>query len=314
MKALNSLLVVALVLIGFQAPASAQKPQTCFVVADAASGYILQSADPNRKVQVGSLTKIATAMVVLDWAEAQKRDLSEPAVVPSIVTSIGGANPVGFQPGDSASLRDLLYAALLQSDNYAAVTLAWHVGKTLPAPSDMQATPLDRFVAQMNALARHLNMTRTLFLNPHGLEEGETKPPYSTAADMARLTKYAMERAAFRFFVSQKERRINITHVEGGLAAFSLVNTNELLGYNGVDGVKTGRTRLAGDCVIISAARAPESRKEGETFVVTPRRLIVVVLGAQERFATASQLLESGWKHHQAWEAIGRPVKKGQTL
>ena len=316
MKAFTSALLAALVLVGFQTPALAQnKTLPCFVVADSTSGYILQSSDPTRKVQVGSLTKVATAMVVLDWAESQKRDLGEMAVVPPAATALTGANPIGFQPGDSATLRDLLYAALLQSDNAAAMTLAWHVGKTLPNPAaDAETAPIDRFVAQMNALARHLNMTRTLFLNPHGLEEAEAKLPYSTAADMARLARYAMDRAAFRFFVSQKERRINITHVAGGLAAFSLVNTNELLGYNGVDGVKTGRTRRAGECVIISAARAPESRKEGETFIVTPRRLIVVVLGAEQRFATATQLLESGWKLHQTWEALGRPVKKGQTL
>jgi D-alanyl-D-alanine carboxypeptidase (penicillin-binding protein 5/6) len=224
-----------------------------------------------------------------------------------------GTNPVGLQPGDSATLRDLMYAALMQSDNVAAVTLAWHVGKTLPA-SGADVSPVDRFVAQMNALARKLGMTRTLFLNPHGLDSAETKLPYSTAADLARLSRYAMDRAAFRFFVSQKERRISINHVAGGLAAFSLVNTNELLGYNGVDGVKTGRTRLAGDCVIISAAKAPDSRKEGENFIVTPRRLLVVVLGADQRFSAATQLLESGWRLHAAWEAAGRPIKKKETL
>lgn len=316
MKALPSvLLAAALVLIGLQPSGSAQSSQTCYMVADGASGYMLASSNPNRKVQVGSLTKVATAMVVLDWADLQKRDLGEIAVVPPTIVTLTGTNPIGFQPGDSATLRDLLYAALLQSDNAAAMTLAWHVGKTLPSPSpDVEATPVDRFVAQMNALARKLNMTHTLFLNPHGLDSAETKLPYSSAADMARLARYAMDRPGFRFFVSQKERRINITHVAGGLAAFSLVNTNELLGYNGVDGVKTGRTRRAGECVIISASRAPDSRKDGDNYIITPRRLIVVVLGADQRFSTASQLLENGWKRHEAWEAAGRPVKKGQTL
>lgn len=315
MKALIPAFLATLALLGFHTPASAQSAQQAYIVADAASGHIFQSHNPDRKVQIGSLTKIATAMVVLDWAELQNRDLGETAVVPTsaAAVAVSGTNPIGFQPGDSASLRDLMYAALLQSDNVAAATLATHVGKTLPS-TDPAATPVDRFVAQMNALARKLGMTRTLFLNPHGLDATETKLPYSTAADLARLTRYAMDRASFRFFVSQKERRINVTRVDGGLAGFSLVNTNELLGYNGVDGVKTGRTRKAGDCVVISADRAPESIKNGDNYTVTPRRLIVVVLGAAQRFPAASELLQSGWKLHEAWEAAGRPSKKGQAL
>ena len=315
MKALTSALLAALLLIGSHRTSAASQTQGAFIAVDSTSGHIFQSSNPDKKLQIGSLTKIATAMVVLDWAESQKHDLSELAVVPpgAVAVAAEAANPIGFQPGDSATLRDLMYAALLQSDNVAATTLAWHVGKTLPA-ANVEASPVDRFVAQMNALARRLNMSRTLFLNPHGLDAAETKLPYSTAADVARLARYAMDRAAFRFFVSQKERRISVTHLEGGLAAFSLANTNELLGYNGVDGVKTGRTRRAGDCVVISASRAPDSRKEGDTFIVTPRRLIIVVLGADQRFASASQLLESGWKLHQAWEAAGRPSKKGQGL
>lgn len=311
----SAALFAALALLAAPAVSRAQQSAGSYIVVDSASGHIFERSHENQKVQIGSLTKVATAMVVLDWADMQKRDLSEPAVVPPAAVAVAaqGNNPMGLQPGDTATLRDLMYAALLQSDNVAAVTLAWHVGKTLPA-AEGDVPPVDRFVAQMNALARKLGMTRTLFLNPHGLDSAEPKLPYSTAADLARLSRYAMDRAAFRFFVSQKERNININHIAGGLAGFSLVNTNELLGYNGVDGVKTGRTRRAGDCVIISAAKAPESIKQGENFIITPRRLLVVVLGAEQRFPAATALLESGWRLHAAWEAAGRPTKKGQNL
>jgi hypothetical protein len=66
--------------------------------------------------------------------------------------------------------------------------------------------------------------------------------------------------------------------------------------------------------VVISADRAPESIKDGDNFIITPRRLIVVVLGANQRFAAATELLQSGWKLHEAWVAAGRPSKKGQSL
>ncbi len=83
--------------------------------------------------------------------------------------------------------------------------------------------------------------------------DANAKPvPYSTAADMARLTRYAMYKAGFRFYVSQKERQISLNR-GGKTQSYMLRNTNELLGTNGVDGVKTGRTARAGDCLILSA-------------------------------------------------------------
>ena len=282
-----------------------------YIVIDSTTGHVLDSKNPNKKVQIGSLTKIATAMVVLDWAALNKKDLNELATVPGAASAVAGVNPTGLLPGDQVSMRDLLYAALLQSDNVAAYTLAHYVGGHLEA-SKPNMSPSDRFVAHMNALARKLEMKSTLFLNPHGLEHLESKLPYSSAADIARLSAYAMSKSAFRFLVSQKERNIRIVHIDGLATEYLLQNTNELLGTNGIDGVKTGRTQRAGECVVISSVRSPESHKEGETFIVTPRRILVVVLGSTERFKTATQLLSNGWAIYDQWAAEGRPVKKGE--
>jgi D-alanyl-D-alanine carboxypeptidase (penicillin-binding protein 5/6) len=310
MRSLFKTFAVFLLLCGAaNHPARAQSADA-FLVLDSTSGRVLDSLNPTKKVQVGSLTKIATAMVVLDWAELSKANLGQEATISAAGAANSGVNPVGFQSGDRVSLRDLLYAALLQSDNIAAQTLAETVGGQLP---NGNSPPLARFVAQMNALARTQHMDRTQFLNPHGLEN-ERKLPFSTAADMARLARYAMSKSAFRFYVSQKQRQITVVHADGAQSRYSLQNTNELLGLNGVDGVKTGLTRRAGECVIISAARAPETHQEGEQFFITPRRLIVVVLGSTDRFVAASQLLESGWQKFDMWVAAGRPEEKGQNL
>jgi D-alanyl-D-alanine carboxypeptidase (penicillin-binding protein 5/6) len=244
-------------------------------------------------------------MVVLDWAEAHHADLNVRAVVPESAQAIGGAGGVGFRPGDECSMRDLLYAALMQSDNQAAQTLASHVGRALGNQND----PVTYFVAQMNALSRHLGMTHTRFLNPHGLDSTERDRPFSTAEDMAKLTRYAMERASFRFYVSQKERKIAVTTQLGEAGAYELRNTNELLGIDSIDGVKTGTTRNAGPCVIISAARPPESVQQGEMHIVTPRRVDVVVLGAADRFGLAHSLLAKGWRLYGEWAAAGRPKR-----
>src|SRR5699024_9568693 len=95
-----------------------------YVIADTTTGYLLDSMNPHKKLQVGSLTKVATAMVVLDWADASGQDLGQLATISPEAAALNSGAGVGFQPGDQCSLRDLLYAALLQSDNTAAQALA----------------------------------------------------------------------------------------------------------------------------------------------------------------------------------------------
>jgi serine-type D-Ala-D-Ala carboxypeptidase (penicillin-binding protein 5/6) len=285
-----------------------QAQPAAYVIADSTTGTILESSAPQKKLQVGSLTKISMAMTVIDWARSTNNDLNQLATVPGSVQTLGNNTGIGLRVGDTASLRDLLYAALLQSDNLAAETLAEHVGRALGT----NLAPAEAFVAQMNAQARHLGMTRTRFLNPHGLEGLERALPYSTAEDLAKLTQYAMSNTAFRFFVSQKERKVSFT--SGTEASqYLLCNTNELLGKQSIDGVKTGTTKNAGSCVIISAARPPESRQEGTKYEIIPRRLNIVVLNEANRFDTASQLLTHGWELYDAWAAAGRPAKGKQA-
>ncbi len=302
----------ALLLASLWSFAPALRAETlAHAVADATSGHILDSANGEKKLPIASLTKIATAMVVLDWSESKKRDLSQQATVPRGITSVGGANPIGFLVGERVSLRDLLYATLLQSDNVAAYILADHVGHTLMTRTHADADPVDLFVAQMNALARKLDMKRTRFLNPHGLDNQER--PYSTAHDLVKLTRYAMERSSFRFYVSQKQRRITRTLPDGEPIGYNLINTNELLGVDSIDGVKTGRTAAAGPCLVLSAARTPDSRLNADgTHTITPRRLIVVSLNSTNRFGESAHLLRRGWNQYDAWAAKGRPLGKSK--
>ena len=96
-----------------------------------------------------------------------------------------------------------------------------------------RGSAVDYFVLQMNALAQHLGMLRTLFLNPSGVDAKEK--PFSTASDVALLTRYAMNNAGFRFYVSQKEREIEFGRGPGRMR-YLLRNTNELLGRNEIDG------------------------------------------------------------------------------
>ena len=256
-------------------------------------------------------------MVVLDWAESKSGDLNQIATIPPEALLGTGENRIGFQPGDTIALRDLLYAALIQSDNVAAYALANHVGLALEsivsASAEERTTPVNMFVSQMNALAKQLKMERTRFVNPHGIDDNSRPIPYSTAADMARLTRYALNKASFRFYVSQKERQISFQQGSRKMN-YLLRNTNELLGRNGIDGVKTGRTARAGDCLILSAHRESEVLKEGAATKVVPRHLILIMLGSANRFGEGEQLLARGWALYDQWATSGRVVNPKMLL
>jgi D-alanyl-D-alanine carboxypeptidase (penicillin-binding protein 5/6) len=301
------LLIAALLPLG----AKAQFAAAAYILADHTSGYVLESYKADQKRPIASLTKIATAKVVLDWAASTGTDLSQLISIPPQAIRAISTNPIGLQPDDQMSYRDLIYSAMMESDGTAAAALAYTVGSALRARSGGSLSELgatEAFVTQMNALARQLGLERTLFVNPDGLEPEKGSQPYSTAADVVKLVAYAMNDAGFRFYVSQKERKVSF--VRGGQTLqYLLRSTNELLGTNGVDGVKTGTTARAGQCIALSSQRDPEIRKDGETTYVTPRRVDVVVLGASDRFAVADQLLNRAWGLYEQWASAGRPMQ-----
>ena len=101
-------------------PTSAAPLPPSYLVVDSQTGYVLVEQNAREKRQVASLTKIATACVVLDWAEKKGGDLNQLATISEAAFVGVEKNEIGWQVGDVVSLRDLLYAALVQSDNLAA--------------------------------------------------------------------------------------------------------------------------------------------------------------------------------------------------
>jgi serine-type D-Ala-D-Ala carboxypeptidase (penicillin-binding protein 5/6) len=303
---------ITLLLVAFLTPvATRAQVAAAYILTDHTSGYVLESYKADQKRPIASLTKMATAKVVLDWAAKTGTDLSQLVSIPLQAIRPIGNNPMGLEPDDQMSYRDLIYAALMASDNTAANALAFNVGAAIRAHATSELEGLgtiEAFVSQMNALARELDMERTFFVNADGLEPERGRQPYSTAADVVKLVAYAMNDAGFRFYVSQKERKVSF--IRGGqMLQFMLHNTNELVGTNGIDGVKTGSTPRAGECLALSAQRDPEIRKDGETTYVTPRRVDLVILGAADRFAAGSELLGRAWSLYDQWAAAGRPTQ-----
>ncbi len=283
--------------------------QEAHMVVEAYSGKVLSASNSTQKRPVASLTKMATAVVAVDWATAAGVDISTHMIrVPGIVSQLGTPSPAGLSPGDTLTLRDALYCALLSSDNVAALSVAHDVGTHILQRRGKGGDPVLAFVAEMNKLAKFTLAKNTLFVNTHGLENGP-KPGYSTAADMARLSIHAMRRNAINFIVRQPSRQITINGVSGK-QTLTLRNTNQLIGEEGILGIKTGTTNAAGPCLATCMDRDPVVRtKQDGTKGVTPRRLIVVVLNSPDRYGRTRKLLRDGWAFYDSWLAAGAPVK-----
>jgi len=278
-------------------------------VMEAYSEKVLVASNASVKRPVASLNKIATGAVAVDWATATNLDIANVMLtVPQTITLVGGPNPMNLQPGDQLSLRDALYSALLGSDNLAALTIADHVGREIQSRRSGGGDPVATFVGEMNKLGKSIGLTQTRFANPHGLERSGSKA-FSTAADVARVSIYAMRRNAFNFIVRQKDRQVSVSGA-GGKRTFRIRNTNELVGEPGILGVKTGTTNAAGPCVAICMDREPLVRPKADgSKGATPRRLIVVVLNNPDRFNRARSLIRQGWSVYDPWLAAGAPVQ-----
>lgn len=277
-----------------------------YVVADSNDGKVLLSFQPDQRRSVASLTKIATAVVVLDYLRTSKGNPDEMMTVPPSVLSLGVPSSLGLQPGDGLSVRDALYACMMASDNWAAETLGTHFGGKL-AQAGMGSTPIQAFVNQMNGLRSRLQLTNTRFANPSGLDLPNATG-YSCASDIARLFCHAITIPGFTYYSSQKERRISYRR-NGALQSANVRNTNEIIGTNGIDAGKTGTTNLAGPCLVVTAPKPAtvNKRSDGST-VVIPNRLVVVTLGAQDRFPATRTLLNEGWRAYGSWRAAGSPA------
>jgi D-alanyl-D-alanine carboxypeptidase (penicillin-binding protein 5/6) len=270
-----------------------------YVVMDTHDKHVVLAFAANQRRPVASLTKIATAVVVLDFIRNANVDPGELMTVPQQVQLLGGPGSAGLQPGDRISIRDGLYAAMISSDNYAAETLAAHIGQKMMAQG-VGSNPMSAFLSQMNALASKLGLRDTRFANAHGLD---LQRGYSTAADMAHLTIHALSVPGFSFYCSQPARRLTIVR-NGQSQSVPISTTNELLFKGGIDGVKTGTTNLAGQCLIISAPKPSTVVKLPDNSTqVTQHRLLVVELAATDRFPQAWQLLNQGWTAYFQWRA-----------
>ena len=303
-----------LLLSGMCLVTGALSAQTSVIAVDVYNKKIHVESGGNTKRPVGGLAKVATALVALDWSDVTKIPLNTLATVSPTDLQIAGSNSLGLAPGDQITLRDLIYAAMMSSDNVAATTLAAFVGHDINARRGRGGDPIGTFVAEMNKLAAREGMKKTRFTNPHGFENSRNTP-FSTAADMARLSMYAISRAPFRFYTNQRSR--NITVLRGGAPiTVPLQNTNALLRRGNIDGIKTGNTPMSGGCVIVTEERPGTVGKDPSSGanVVFRHRMVAVVLGSADPFTEGLAVLQQGWGGYDQWLQAGRPVQDAKEL
>lgn len=199
---------------------------------DLDSGRILYEKNANQKRLIASITKIMTAIVAIE-----EGDLTEKITVGEEVLSMYGTN-IYIEVGEKMKLRDLLYGLLLRSGNDASVVIAKAI-----------AGSEEKFVNLMNKKAQEIGMKNTIFKNPHGLDE-ETEN-YSTAYDMALLSKYAYKNKTYRNIVSTDKYEVST-----GKKTYLWYNRNKLLTtYEYCTGGKNGYTPRAGKTLVTTASK-----------------------------------------------------------
>lgn len=292
----------------FQFSAQAQE-RPSYIAIEANSGKLLFSSNAEEKRPVASLSQVATAMVALDWVARTRLPLDTFIAVPQEAFGLRAGNPMDLQPGDRLTLRDALYSTLLGSDNVSALTVASFVGRDLVSRRGGGA-PIAAFVAEMNNLARSLRMAKTHFTAPHGLDAGNSVST-SCALDMALLGVYSMQNPAFCYIVSQVSRRIEVQSQTKGRTMYDISNNNRLMSASGVDGIKAGTSRAAGSCLLLSVTRNAISRRSPQTGteVIYPQRMIIAVLGSASRYSLAREMMNTGWRVWENWQASGMDMK-----
>ncbi len=233
---------------------------------DVDTGIVMAQKNSEAKMPMASLTKIMTAAIILD-----SHKLSEVVTIEDDFNKVPEVGVrIWLQQYEKITVGDLLIGLLVPSAGDAALALAkYHSGS------------VEKFVEEMNAKAKTLHLLNTHFMNPIGLDEEDH---FSTAYDLAMLTRYALRNPDFRRIVRTTDATISSTN---GKISHTFKSTDELLNsYLDIRGVKTGTTDEAGQSVINLARN--QNGKE----------VIAVVLDSPDRFQESKSLIDWSFRNY----------------
>jgi len=201
------------------------------ILMDFETGRVLWEKNSKAPLAMASTTKIMTAIVALENGNLDDK------VTVSKKAALAPEVKMHLSAGEEITLRDLLYALMLQSYNDSAVAIAEHISGDVAS-----------FCNQMTEKAKSLGAKDTVFETPNGLDAGDH---HSTAYDLALITSYALKNEKFNEIINTSSYT-----AKSNLRSYDLYNKNRLLNeFQGANGVKTGFTGKAGHCFVGSAKR-----------------------------------------------------------
>ncbi len=238
------------------------------ILMEATTGEVLYELNPDEPLQIASVTKTMTMLLIMEALDSGKISLEDKVTVSEYAASMGGSQ-VFLEVGEQMTVNDMLKAIAVASGNDAAVAMAEFVCGTEEA-----------FVEKMNERAEQLGCKNTHFINCNGLDE--TEEHHSSARDVAIISCELLKHKKILDYTT-----IWMDSLRDG--SFGLSNTNKLIRfYDGANGIKTGSTSVAKYCLSASALR------DG-------MQLVAVVLCApttKDRFASATKLLDFGFANY----------------
>ncbi|HHW49298.1 MAG TPA: D-alanyl-D-alanine carboxypeptidase [Clostridiaceae bacterium] len=266
------------------------------ILVDANTGTVLLEHNSHERMSLASVTKIMSMLLIMEAIDSGKLKYEDKVPVSEHASSMGGTQ-VWLEPGEVFTVEEMLKAVVIRSANDCTVALAEKIAGSEEA-----------FVDMMNKRAKELGMNDTNFLDCTGLAEIENDGHYSSAYDIAIMSReLLMKHPDITKFT--KIWQANFREGVEGKKPVSLDNTNKLIRfYEGANGLKTGYTRKSGYCLAASAKR-------------NNLQLIAVVLGEPDsntRFAEARKLLDHGFANFETAKVNGKGevvqevvVKKG---
>lgn len=265
--------IIFLILISFiniNCVFAEEKPKIsaeAYIAIDAETGRIIVSKNATDKKYMASTTKIMTAILAIE----QYRDLNKTVLIPACCTNIEGSS-IYLVPNQKVKMIDLLYGLMLRSGNDAAVSIAYFAGNK----------NVDSFVENMNLKAKELGAYNTNFVNPHGLHDTNH---YTTAYDLALISKYALKNEQFREIVSAKK------YINSDSNCYFINKNKVIYQYKYGTGVKIGYTKTAGRCLVASAKK-------------DDMEIIVVVLNDGNWFNDSYKIFDYAFENYKKYTIV----------
>ena len=242
-KLLGGLLLITLLCCKSFAAEELNVNANAALIIETNTGKVIYEKDGDEQNYPASVTKILTAIVVLENCGLDDVATASESAINQIPD---GYVVAPLRVGEEMKIKDLLYALMLKSANDAAYVLAEHVGENV-----------DFFADMMNQKAKEIGCTGSHFVNPNGIHN---ERHYTTANDMYLIAKYAMQNETFAEIVSTLEYTLPSTNkyeAEDRVMknTNSFINPNSSFYNKNVRGIKTGTTAQAGNCLITDVAR-----------------------------------------------------------